>query len=309
LKTKLIISALTIVFFLSNNFSPNNYKKSQSNLNYYPFNIGNKWVFREANTDWENPPSTINRIWKLEIVKDTILNNGKKYRQLLKSVYNPSAYNELIYERIDTLNQKVYRYNLNSDSTNYERIVLDFTLEVGDTIYSSGWMIISDKKDSTEYFAKKFSSIGYSHIYGYVGYGDHYLENIGLYKYTYAADFFSSESFLKGCLIDNNLYGDTIITSSTKENITNPSNVIVYQNYPNPFNNTTIISFYLPLKDEVIINIYDNLGREVRKLIDREMGSGLHNIEFDATGLSTGIYFYKVNSNKFSEIRKFVVLK
>jgi hypothetical protein len=85
----------------------------------------------------------------------------------------------------------------------------------------------------------------------------------------------------------------------------------LYQNYPNPFNPTTTIRFTLTKIQVVTIKIFDNLGREIVELINEEMPAGAHQIYFDAGlySLPTGIYFYRVESDKLSQTRKMVYLK
>ncbi len=83
----------------------------------------------------------------------------------------------------------------------------------------------------------------------------------------------------------------------------------VEQNYPNPFNPTTTIKFALPIESRVKINIYNSLGQLIETLVDKDMASGYHEINFDASGLSSGVYFYKVTSGKFVETRKMLLMK
>ena len=94
-----------------------------------------------------------------------------------------------------------------------------------------------------------------------------------------------------------------------------PSNYVLYQNYPNPFNPSTTIRFSLPAKSNVKLIIFDLLGREVGRLIDREMKEGYQEVEWKAN-VSTGIYFYRLEAaatddsgKRFVETRKMVLLK
>ncbi len=81
------------------------------------------------------------------------------------------------------------------------------------------------------------------------------------------------------------------------------------QNYPNPFNPSTKIEFLIPIKEHVILKIYDILGDEITTLLDEEMLSGSHKIEFNASSLSSGIYFYKITAGVFTDTKKFILLK
>ena len=81
------------------------------------------------------------------------------------------------------------------------------------------------------------------------------------------------------------------------------------QNYPNPFNPVTIISYEVPVKSFVSLKVYDILGREIQTLVNEVKETGRYEIQFDASSLSSGVYFYKIKSDSYSEIKKMVLIK
>ena len=81
------------------------------------------------------------------------------------------------------------------------------------------------------------------------------------------------------------------------------------QNYPNPFNPTTLISFSISKSGKTSLKIYDILGQEVKDLVSGTMKAGEHTIEFDATGLASGIYLYQLVSGDFIETKKMIKIK
>ncbi|MCW8995074.1 MAG: T9SS type A sorting domain-containing protein [Psychromonas sp.] len=81
------------------------------------------------------------------------------------------------------------------------------------------------------------------------------------------------------------------------------------QNYPNPFNPNTKISFSIPLSDFVTLKVYDVIGKEVTILVDEVKSAGYSAVEFDASSLPSGIYFYKIQAGSFTDIKKMVLLK
>jgi len=88
-----------------------------------------------------------------------------------------------------------------------------------------------------------------------------------------------------------------------------PNSLIVEQNYPNPFNPSTKISFNLPSRDFVTLKVYNLLGSEIATLLSEDISEGFHEVEFDATEFNSGVYFYTINSGKFTETRKMILLK
>ena len=91
--------------------------------------------------------------------------------------------------------------------------------------------------------------------------------------------------------------------------VTAPIQFELAQNYPNPFNPSTTIKFAIPQSSEVTLKVYNALGQEVSTLINQFMESGVHTINFDASSLNSGIYFYKLDANQFSDVRKMTLIK
>jgi len=93
-----------------------------------------------------------------------------------------------------------------------------------------------------------------------------------------------------------------------------PSTFSLDQNYPNPFNPSTTITFSLAIDSKVNLKVFDVLGQEVTTLVNEQLTAGIHNYNFNAAGLNSGIYFYKiqandVNGNQFTDIKKMILLK
>lgn len=89
-----------------------------------------------------------------------------------------------------------------------------------------------------------------------------------------------------------------------------PDKFVVYQNYPNPFNPSTKIKFGLPEDAQVTIEIFNVVGEKVATLVNGDyLKKGHHEITFDASGLQSGVYFYKISSAKFSAVKKMLLIK
>lgn len=83
----------------------------------------------------------------------------------------------------------------------------------------------------------------------------------------------------------------------------------LFQNYPNPFNPTTKITFALPFKSFITLKVYDLLGREIETLVNTSLNVGKYDVVFNASNLASGVYFYRIESERFSETKKMIVLK
>ncbi len=81
------------------------------------------------------------------------------------------------------------------------------------------------------------------------------------------------------------------------------------QNYPNPFNPSTTINFVIPNSELVNLTVYNSLGQQVAVLVNDVVSAGQHSVQFNATGLASGIYLVKMSAGNFLEVRKINLLK
>jgi hypothetical protein len=88
-----------------------------------------------------------------------------------------------------------------------------------------------------------------------------------------------------------------------------PDNFRLFQNYPNPFNPYTIINFQLLKNSEVKLVVYDMRGREVTTLVNEKKNVGTYQVGFDGSAYSSGIYFYKFETEYYTETRKMMLIK
>lgn len=108
--------------------------------------------------------------------------------------------------------------------------------------------------------------------------------------------------------------GFSIITPSTGiEDLTNEGNLAgsfqLEQNYPNPFNPTTSIRFSLPGSEFVELSIYNQLGQKVETLINKQMAAGSYSLNWNAEGLPSGVYFYRLQAGYQQQMKKAILMK
>jgi len=83
----------------------------------------------------------------------------------------------------------------------------------------------------------------------------------------------------------------------------------LYQNYPNPFNPSTKIRFNVPSKEFVTLKVFNVLGSEIATLVNNELDAGLYEVDFNSNGLTSGVYFYTINTKNFIQTRKMILTK
>jgi len=116
---------------------------------------------------------------------------------------------------------------------------------------------------------------------------------------------------------DNNLWWtDTISvfvhgtpSATEKDETTIPTSFALKQNYPNPFNPSTIINYELPIANDVDISIYNLLGQKVVTLVSEKQNAGYHQVEWNASNYTSGIYYYMIKAGDFQDVRKMILLR
>jgi len=161
----------------------------------------------------------------------------------------------------------------------------------------------------------------------YISKDDDFTDPFVVYSITdtsyYLKEQLDKEQIYYWKVLANTYYGDSLWSSQANgfyisgdaataidhEAITT-SEFSLNQNYPNPFNPTTMINYQLPINSEVKLEVYNNLGEKVATLVDENQQTGNYSVNFDATGLSSGIYFYRlVVGIEFVETRKMIFCK
>jgi hypothetical protein len=88
-----------------------------------------------------------------------------------------------------------------------------------------------------------------------------------------------------------------------------PEQFHLEQNYPNPFNPTTVISYQLSASSDVNLMVYDVLGREVAVLVNERKTAGSYSVTFNARGLASGVYFYRLRADDFVETKRLILIR
>ena len=97
--------------------------------------------------------------------------------------------------------------------------------------------------------------------------------------------------------------------NSIDESQFTPENFVLLQNYPNPFNPSTSIQYQVPSISQVSLKVFDILGNEIETLVNEEKPAGIYQIQFDASNLTSGVYFYRLQAGSFVDTKKMILIK
>lgn len=258
--------------------------------NYFPHNVGDRWEYVEISSG---------RVTILEITKDSIGTDSSDY-----VFFN---FDVSPYYRIDpSLNvfelpysENYLRYKLNIDTCSFW-----FNPQSGSQLYS--WMAVVETVIffSKQTIAKRYK-YGPGNPCGSGALEEHQLaKGFGLvYKQREPYEIY----YLRGCIVAGDTFG--IITSVKQRGNEIPTSFMVKQNYPNPFNPSTRIDYDLSGSGDIRITVYDILGRKVETLVDGRQQAGSYSIQWNAKGISSGLYFCRFMYNGNNRILKMVLTK
>jgi N-acetylmuramoyl-L-alanine amidase len=111
-----------------------------------------------------------------------------------------------------------------------------------------------------------------------------------------------------GTIYYDDFQNDVVVNVQDEKNQL-PTEFVLSQNFPNPFNPTTNINWTLPENGIVSLKIYDMLGKEISTLVNQFMQAGRHSIEFNASSLASGVYYYQLKTNNYTSTKKLLLLK
>jgi hypothetical protein len=124
------------------------------------------------------------------------------------------------------------------------------------------------------------------------------------------ADYLDSVTKLKekAVAVRNFYFTGELTAIEELENI-RPATFVLEQNYPNPFNPTTKINYELQITNEIDLSVYNVLGQKIATLVSKKQSAGSHQVEWDASGFASGVYYYVLKAGEFHQVRKMVLLK
>ena len=302
-------------------------------LAFYPLSIGNYWIYKV--TDWSYPYYSEDTYTKKVLSLETLGNNKEYFK--IEEKYFGSSYTSYVYERVDSTNGLIYRFDNECANLDSEKVIDDLTSDLGDSLLIQRFTVCWDSiltyfsEDASENIFdenRNFRSFEYNWLMGYT---HKLVQGIGIHSIRLGYDFGQTNFFLNGCVIDGIVYGDTTLTDVADENEL-PKEFSLSQNYPNPFNPITTIKYTIPnvISTEgrnlkATLKVFDILGKEIATLVNEEQPAGNYEVEFSATSvpvssirnLASGIYFYRLqviylessSGQGFVETKKMVYLK
>ncbi len=314
---KLIFSFLIVFLFSVNSVFP----QEGTAHRFLPLSIGNIWVYQFQYTSTYNGNSS-----GYQIIKATqeIIHNSKTYYAIgVTTIFSQGTnvcghrlFGNGIQIRVDSLSGKVYGWEFCwQDSMEY--MIDSLNAKPNDSVsmcFYPGTRIICYDTLSQNIFQFTKQSVSFT-ITGVESHANwRYVKDFGIIHSGEGNPFYNCTSTLKGCVINNILYGDTntVIGIQTISNEI-PNSFSLSQNYPNPFNPSTKIKFSIPSVETtrrvVSIKVYDALGREVSTLVNQQLTPGTYEVEWDASNYPSGLYFYKLTSGDFTETKRMILIK
>jgi hypothetical protein len=268
---------------------------------YFPLHVGDYWTYRADN----------GVVIETRRVLDTVMIEGKKYYRIAGSFGSGTLH-------VDS--GKVITRVLDED-----RVLYKLDAKVGE---QWTWILRYDSSrvdTGVNWFGEPLDSVRIKEgpLTGQVfrdvlAYGRNNLHVYDDETYEFLApgfglimkvSYLTNLSVIYGAAMAGRLFGDTTITSVYTPEEVGREDFLLKQNYPNPFNPSTTISYDLPTRSHVTLKIFNLLGQEVATLVNGEVEAGRHQMQWNARGLSSGVYFYRLQAGKFVETRKLILLR
>lgn len=272
---------------------------------YHPLHKGNTWVYQR--TTYANPAEPKVSLYEKEIVGDTLINLISYMIVRQRSLPSgPSVYE---YERFDSTTGNYICYHPayetveDSTATNVPGTKFAFfgakelRKVYADTLFGNTTMF----RDIGLGNSVSENDKGWTYAHG-IGLVSEYISDLANFIYTY-------KDILLYAKINGTEYGTNPLSVDDDNKPSLPTEFSLLQNYPNPFNPSTTIRYDLPASGNVMLKVFDMLGREVSTIVNERQTPGRYSVQFDASTLASGLYFYQLHINGFTSVKKMMVVK
>ena len=291
------------IFILIIICSGTSYSQSDSVFAYLPLQIGNLWQYKVNHIVFGPNQDTTTYYLLTKVERDTVFSNGYQYCVLRSSDSTTNFYH------IDSSTACVYVYNYDS-SRGFK--VDSLKCSVGDWFGENYYCAFIDTATVLNYRTWR---MGIENNTPDITLNHTLAMDIGVvYKYRYESYFWGQEwiSELVYAKINGVEFGELVNSLGGK-----PIELYGFyldQNYPNPFNPSTKIKYSIPIvgtsdRVSVQLKVYDVLGNQIATLVNEERSAGVYEVEFDASNLSSGVYFYTLSAGNYFDTKKMILLR
>ena len=269
--------------------------------NVFPLAVGNTWHYEI--TYFNRTPFVV-LPYTIRIVRDTVMPNGKVY-YVLDSL-------DMFYERfVRADSSHVYYWDRSGPNATWvDQIAFNLRAVAGeeDTVRLGDFFSCQSGKITADTIFGKPESIRTYSFRGLVFGGVTVANGFGYLTYEYSGDYGDVQYFwdLVGCVISDTVYGR--LTALHRDSRL-PGGAALFQNYPNPFNPSTTIRYGLPERTHVTLTVFNTLGQQVATLVNDTQDAGYHQVQFDGSGLASGMYFYRLRAGEYVAVRRLLILR
>ncbi|HUI10678.1 MAG TPA: T9SS type A sorting domain-containing protein [Bacteroidota bacterium] len=261
---------------------------------YLPLQVGDRWDYGEIDY---HTPGQLYYLYTVRIVADTTMPNGRVY-----AIQQGDFGTHFLRQE----GSRVYTFTADT-----EAVLYDFALAQGDTVTMSRrdtfYTIVTVDPGQSQIFGRTWKTWNFVKTTNTNTDGGSRVTIADSLARTYIFIDPGYTDYLMGAVIDGKLYGT--VTHLGVEIETAPTGFRLSQNFPNPFNPTTTIRYALPQRVHVTLTVFNTLGQHIATLVDAVKEPGEHSIRFDAGGLSSGVYYYRLQAGGFVGAKKAFLLK
>jgi hypothetical protein len=278
-------------------------------VKYFPLRLNNSWTYY-----YESSSIPYHQYRYRVTVLDSLFINGNIYYK----VYTQRPYSGNITEtlRVNPNDGNLLKYSVNYSCPwlQNESLIDSLASRFNDSA-KIGCTLFFRCTDTANHnvfgFIRPHKSFVYSAFENY--HIKTYAKDFGLVYQGGSGGVGGDHSALIGCTINGILYGDTSLVGIESFSSGAPKDFSLSQNFPNPFNPITKIKFSIPplkgARGMIRLVIYDILGREIATLVNELLQPGTYEVEWDGSNYPSGVYFYKLITDDYTETRKMVLIK
>ena len=315
MKTIKIITTLTLFFIIASQLKAQDTTKPF----YFPHKTGDMWEYFYSEVPYAD---TLQNFTIFDSTDSNGIIHIRQHARFINPIEPPVILSDTTIYWIDNINYNVFTtrpmidtalvYKLNGAKG--EKWIIK-TIQDSNGIHGYEMARITDKWQGSK-FGRNTS---FMEILFYRAIDSHDTDGYSVYGSDLIADGFgviskgagelAGQINLIGAVINGTLYGDTTLVSVKDKKNLLPSTIKLYQNYPNPFNPNTVITYSLPSASNVKLLVYNTIGQSIKVLEDYYKNAGNYSVNFNASDLPSGIYFYELKAGKFTQIMKMLLIK